>query len=116
MGKDPKAREIMAETLEVRRAFEQYVDKQLDGGWNHRELKSLIRRMADNMNPWTLSLIHQVHEFGKFDPATLPKDAGADKDNRAAFVLREIIRALPSNKDWLDPALEALARDIVEPL
>ena len=37
-----------------------------------------------------------------------------ERCRRLEHVLSQIIRALPSNKDWLDPALEAEARKILE--
>lgn len=34
----------------------------------------------------------------------------------AKFILAQILGALPSNKDWLDPHLEAMAREAVKPV
>lgn len=42
-------------------------------------------------------------------------EAAIRKLLRTKEVLRLIVNALPSNKDWLDPALEAEARDLLEP-
>jgi len=78
----------------------------VETGQVNKDMKSLRKSGLVSENIWSDTEHEYDPEKGYYIPDPVQK--------QLKHVLRQIINDLPTNKDWLDPALEKMAREIIK--